>query len=389
MPHQQFQFPKDGACESHRFKRKNEIGLFIKTKNSLVKKLKMKLFSAAVLATAVFAGTKNRRAPGAPQEAQSCSSARGIYQVGNRIWPKWQYGNNSNQNYEKCIFSNILGSGRTGRALIQRAVWFLDPTLNHDELFNPLFVNWRVLTGQDPVKEWDDERQWDDERKGKIDCGFAPVGLRDYPNEPDTEGYINQCGLMCPGLDTRIDDVESAKNAIKKFLDGYRAVINDQFGTKWDGNTCMFDETSFYTNEVTLVKYRGWVNGWYDPCRKQDMCAQLVTNAYGDIAKFEKILGEKIPNLQEIDGKRRFEHDMEWLMEIDEETNYPDDLYRTGIFGIGKFVVESKREERHKECKSRNPTRPCLDPVPDFSNSDFFNSGPGAPVKFTVNGLDS
>ena len=341
----------------------------------------MKFFSAAVLATAVSAGTKNRRAPGAPQEAQSCSSARGKYQAENRIWPRRQYGNGSNQNYDKCIFSNILGSGRTGRALIERAIWFLDPTLNRNDFFQPLFDNWRVLTGLQPVKDWDDKT---------IDCGFAPVGFRQYANEEeDKEGYINQCDLMCPGLDTRINDAESAKNAIKKFLNGYRAVINDQFDRKWDGNTCMYDETSFYTNEVTLVTYRGWVNGWYDPCRKQDMCAQLVTNTYGDIAKFEKILGEQIPNLQEIDGKRRFEHDMKQLKKIDEETGLPGDLYRTGIFGISKFVVESKREDRFKDCKSRNPTRPCLDPVPDFSNSNFFNSGQSAPVTFTVNALDS
>ena len=50
-------------------------------------------------------------------------------------------------------------------------------------------------------------------------------------------------------------------------------------------------------NEVTEVQYNGWVNGWFDPCRHQDMCGQLVINTYSDIAKFEEILGEKIPNL--------------------------------------------------------------------------------------------
>lgn len=300
----------------------------------------MKLFSAAVLASAVSAGTRNRRANyGGHQQGQSCESARGYWQKPNKIWPEWQYETHSNPSFDKCIFSNILDSGRVGREQMKLAIYFLDQTQDYNVFFQPLLDTWKVLTGKDPVPDWGNE---------KIDCDFAPVDIRER-----TEGYINQCEVMCPGLDTRIVDAESAKMAIFQFLDGYRSVINDQFGVKFeDSSDCMYDETDIGLHPLTGIMHDGWLNKWNDPCRHQDRCGQLVRNAYRNIAKFEEILGDdvQIPNLD-----RSFEKEDRSLHKMDENNRFYDDLYRTGIFGISKFVVESKQSQRQAEWKSRNP----------------------------------
>ena len=303
----------------------------------------MKLFSAALLATAVSAGIKNRRAGSdPPQHGQSCSSARGKYQKGNNIWPEWQYGNNSNENFDKCIFSNLLTSGRVGRELMQRAIWFLDPKQNYNELLDPLITDWKVLTGQLPVPT---------NNQGKLMCDrWKPVANLDH-----TEGYINQCGLMCPGLDTRINDAESAKTAIKEFLNGYMLVLNDQFAERYqDASSCFYDETTKGKHVLLGHDRDGWVNQWNEVCRTEDRCKQLVINTYGTIAKFESILGEEIPNLN-----RQFVVDLETLHGKDEDGFY-NDGFRSGIYGIDRPdgpLVQKKRENRDELFRKNNPDR--------------------------------
>ena len=304
----------------------------------------MKLFSAAVLATAVSAGIKNRRASDPPQHGKSCSGSRGKNQKGNNIWPEWQYGNYSNKNFDKCIFSNLLNSGRTARELMQRAFWFLD-LKDFNAFLNPLITDWKVLTGQETVPA---------NNQDKIICDrWQPVAANDKRDK--TEGYINQCGLMCAGLDTRINDAESAKTAIKEFLNGYISVLNDQFAVKYqDASGCFFDETEKGKHALLGHDRDGWVNLGNDPCRTEDKCKQLVINTYGNIAKFEPLLGEKFPNLN-----RRFVADLKLIEEKNDDGFYKD-LFRSGIYGIHRSdgpLVQEKREHRDAEFRSRNPER--------------------------------
>ena len=302
----------------------------------------MKLFSAAVLATAVSAGTKNRRASDPPQYGLSCKSAKGPHQSGNGIWQESSY---NGKNFNKCIFSTLLNEGRTGRGQMQRAFWFLDQTQNYNKYLDPLITDWKVLTGQHAVQNNDE---------GKIDCGFAPVAAADR-QWIKSEGYINQCGLMCSGLDVRINDADSAKLAIKEFLNGYMTILNDQFGERFkDASSCFYDETSKGKHVLLGHDRDGWVNQWNDVCKPQDRCKQLVINTYGTIAKFESILGEEIPNLN-----RQFQKDMDYLLKKDENGFY-DDLFRSGIYGIHRPdgpLVQEKREHREAEFRSRNPDR--------------------------------
>ena len=300
----------------------------------------MKLYSAAVLATAVSAGTKNRRASGAPQPGLSCASAKGKNQKGNGIWKETSY---NGKNFNKCIFSTLLNEGRTSRDQMKRAFWFLDQTQDYNEYLNPLITDWKVLTGQHAVQHNDD---------GIIDCGFAPVAPADR-EWIDSEGYIDQCGLMCSGLDVRVNDADSAKLAIKEFLNGYMTILNDQFGERFkDASDCFYDETQVGRHALLGHMRDGWVNGWVDVCRPQDRCNQLVINTYGTIAKFESILGEQIPNLN-----RQFERDLERIYEKDDDGFYKD-LFRSGIYGLhrkDRKFVETKRKNRDEEYEKRFP----------------------------------
>jgi hypothetical protein len=157
---------------------------------------------------------------------------------------------------------------------------------------------------------------------------------------------------MCPGLDARVNDKESAKNSIKKFLNGYLTVLNDQFAVKFkNGGGCMYDETDKGLNPVTNVTHDGWVNRWNDPCRKEDRCGQLVRNTYGHIAQFEPLLDYEFPNLD-----RSFLGDMKTLTDLNPEDNrWFKDLYRTGIFGNSTLTVPSKQQMREDEYRSRFP----------------------------------
>ena len=100
----------------------------------------------------------------------------------------------------------------------------------------------------------------------------------------------------------------------------------------------------------------GWVNGWNEVCRTEDRCNQLVINTHGSIAKFESILGEKIPNLN-----RQFVIDMETLHKKDEkDERFYKDRFRSGIYGIHRPdgpLVQKKRENRDKEFRIKNPDR--------------------------------
>ena len=302
----------------------------------------MKLFSAAVLATAVSAGIKNRRASDGPQPGLSCASAKGPNQKWNGIWQETSY---NGKNFNKCIFSTLLGEGRTGRGQMERAFWFLDQKPNYNEYLDPLITDWKVLTGQHSVQH---------NHEGIIDCGFAPVAPADRQHIT-SEGYINQCGLMCSGLDVRIKDADSAKLAIKEFLNGYMTILNDQFGERFkDASSCFYDETTKGKHVLLGHDRDGWVNQWNEVCRTEDRCKQLVINTHGTIAKFESILGEEIPNLN-----RQFVIDLETLHGKDEDGFY-NDGFRSGIYGKDRPdgpLVQKKRENRDELFRKNNPDR--------------------------------
>ena len=298
----------------------------------------MKLFSAAVLATAVSAGTTDQRHH-RHTSVKTCTQFKrhtdGVF-FGKKV--------------DTCILSKVMSYGNLGRDQIRKAAAFIDhPTFDAEKTWTDIIENWKMLTGTRSVKGNNGE---------PIDCGFKNnVMVHPSRNSENWEGYINQCDLLCAGLGPNVRDVESAKNAIKTILNGLITIVNDQFAERYpDAFSCLYNELDVWVDPKKLFETTdGWVNGWGNKCRHEDRCGQLITNTYGNIAKFELILGEKFPNLSNGRNGQNYENQMKKLKSFNEETGLPDDLFLTGIFGVGKFIVESKRQYRIKDCEIQRP----------------------------------
>ena len=308
----------------------------------------MKLFQAAVLATAVSANARNRRNP--HTRVDTCEAATSSYMKSTRVF----WGTYNRKNYDTCILSKLLNNGNMGRDQIRKAIYYIDNThyneskqLYAEELFSKIVDNWLILTGYKNVPTIDE----------KIDCGFKQlVEVHPPPKSNESEGYINQCGKMCSGLEN-VNDIESAQNAVKEFMNGFLSIVDSQFSVRYpDGNGCWYDDI---TEDHPLLGYKrdGWVNGQRVPCRIQDKCNQLIRNIYRNVQAYENLLGEDLSNLGP-KSERYWMTDETRLTAKNDKNEYEDD-FLAGVFGLpvsGELLdaKEKWRENKWGENKWRD-----------------------------------
>jgi len=312
----------------------------------------MKLFSAAVLATAVSAKVSHH-------DARTCVSYKSTDGDPNPVF-YGKYG----KKVDTCILSRLMENGNLGRDHMRKAMDYIAMDKNNAEKLKQKYAegawqriieDWKVLIGQESVPDTDTEI---------INCGFKEnVKVRDGAGE----GYMKQCGVMCAGM-KNYNDAEGAKNAIKTILNAFLTIINDQFGVRYPKGNCMFDETKELRGEKNILLHDGYVNGYNDDCTIEDKCHQLIININKDIAEFEDLLGGKgsIPNLD-----RHFELQIEQLTKLDENNEFYDDLHRTGIYGIGKEAVKGLRNKADFNSKYQHRYRDWMKRFP----SDFIING--------------
>ena len=331
MPHPRFQFQQDGACESHPFKRNNEILILIKTENTLIKRIKMKLFATAALATTVFAATKSRftddaaaglviehdasigsrsrRAGNPDTRSDNCKSAkenrRDIFRY------------STSHGFHQCVFSSLLDLHKTN---IRRAMWFIYENMdkdkqlqgkelveNADDGFHGIIDDWKILTGGFNTRETHET----------LNCGWEPLDITSWARKMDLnehaikEGFFGSCAGMCNLIDLSINNVKESKLMVKETLNMFLMIIADYFGVMAQIKA----DTNLGLKELPQCRLKGgewnqlqqkyiqakWINSKGKGCTDADKCGQIVRNIFRKVSLFEEFIGETIPSLVEYD----------------------------------------------------------------------------------------
>ena len=289
----------------------------------------MKIFSSAILATAVFADPPSRVRRDYPSNpAPNCSES-------NKYQNFW-YSKDSG-NFNKCVFSAFME--QVGREQMDRALKLITDNPRdfvHDQNigFNGIIEDWKKLTGIGTVEAGHDFTQ------GHLKCGFVAVEKKfhhDWEKDQYREGFFDGCDKMCPSFENigsygQGNAKENAEFVAKSILENIISIVAEQFtkqftdsaavdgpnGTKlyrismcrYDPEMKFIDTWDINKRDYVRTKHSGWVNGYDNECSMADRCGQIVRNLYAKVAGFEEVLGkDSIPSLA--DYEQGFRNDYE------------------------------------------------------------------------------
>lgn len=279
----------------------------------------MKLFSSAILATAVFADPQSRfRRDYLRNPANNCSKSNKY----NDFWYSKDSGN-----FKKCVFSSFME--QVGREQMSHALKLItddsktiDRLIHNQEFgFNGLIEDWKRLSGFNTVEAGHDFHQ------EHLECGFVAIEKKfdhQWEEYQRREGYFNGCDNMCPWFENigsygQGNVKENAKFVARSILDNFTSIVDDQF-TKLATDNKVAGPNGIDVYRIRMCRYNpekkfnytwdhikriwiqtphsGWENAFNDECTMADRCGQIVRNFYEKVAGFEKLLGEdSIPSL--------------------------------------------------------------------------------------------